>query len=384
MKHKIISFVVALLPLLSLNVALAQPVNSTNSSPKPKQSIAVTAYSRIAPFVNPETFFVARVDLDTLDSNAFLQTIDDIFVGFLKEQGFDRKNILGVNRDFRRALDELKSEIDALIAFKSTFKVREIFVLIQNQNDEHFRVFVPFSSANRDAAKEALSGLLSDGAASFAFVNAPGGLVITNNATLDESKYANLEIRPNAALQKFFERTAGSTVQIYISYLKLEKLYKTGLGLCKRPTARVLSDLPTAAQKSFKVFDSFAQETTLTFDVNSLALKGEMVFITSAHAKEFRNGLEEFVNLKIDEFFDSNVEETRALFPEVSDEDFEKYNLLNLSREIARASSLKLIPTQSGSALTFEITPQTKDLLHNSCFWQILFIPLVISQANDQ
>ncbi len=384
MKHKIISFVVALLPLLSLNVALAQPVNSTNSSPKPKQSIAVTAYSRIAPFVNPETFFVARVDLDTLDSNAFLQTIDDIFVGFLKEQGFDRKNILGVNRDFRRALDELKSEIDALIAFKSTFKVREIFVLIQNQNDEHFRVFVPFSSANRDAAKEALSGLLSDGDASFAFVNAPGGLVITNNATLDESKYANLEIRPNAALQKFFERTAGSTVQIYISYLKLEKLYKTGLGLCKRPTARVLSDLPTAAQKSFEVFDSFAQETTLTFDVNSLALKGEMVFITSAHAKEFRNGLEEFVNLKIDEFFDSNVEETRALFPEVSDEDFEKYNLLNLSREIARASSLKLIPTQSGSALTFEITPQTKDLLHNSCFWQILFIPLVISQANDQ
>ena len=381
MKHILLSLVIAAIAFLSPVAAIAQTAKSTNQDAKPQQSIALSAYSRVAPFVNPETFFVVRIDLDTLDSDAFLKTIDDVFVGFLKEQGFETKNVLGVNRDFRRALDELKVEIDALLAFKSLLKIREIFILIQNQKDESFRVFIPFSASNREAAKSSFEEFVSAHDAPLKLVDLPGGLGITNNVEADKKRYANLEIRPNAALKKFFERTAGSTVQVYVSYLKLRTLFQDGLGL--QPAKRDASTLPSDAVQAFDAFDSNVQETTLTFDANTLTLKGEVVFITADKAKTFREGLEKFVSHVIDQYFDANPEETRDLL-DVDDEVFDKYNLANLSREFTRASAIKLLPTQSGAVLNLEISPQKKDLLHNSCFWQILFIPLVTSEANDQ
>lgn len=339
-----------------------------------KRSISTSATDRIAPFISNDVFLVVRFDFDALDSEQIINTVDSIFLGYLKERGFDSKRSLQTNREFKRGLEELRSQIDAILDLRQTLSVRELFIIVQNQTDNSARFFIPMSASKKSIVQ---SALLEDFPA-LKFVDLPGGIGFVSDPDKDKAIYRKFEPRPNPRLKKFFEESAGSTIQIYSSSINFSSLSGSFGSEIKESFAQ----LPPETSKAFASLDSYFQELRVSVDLNKLTINVAIVFTTAERAEEFRKSLDKLFNFLVDDYFKNHPELMRDFFPNLTNEEIEKYNLHNLAREITRAAVLKMVPERDGATLSLRFTPDSKDALRNSCLLQVPLVPALIDQLS--
>ncbi len=351
MKNKVL---VSLLAVIVFSLANVR-VFADDSSTTPNTSIARGAYSRVAPFVNNETFLVVRLDLDSLNEEAVGATFNEIFTGFLKERGFDKNALNASNREFKKTLEIIKSEYKTALELRDALGIREIFLLMQKQIGS-LRIIVPLSSSQRASMVQLSSQIPSEIGVTVSEVS--NGVCLTLNKELDADIYKDFKAETNATLKSFLTETAGATIQVYCSDLKLKKLLNNLKASTDESINIVTSKLPPDTLKGIDSFDTAFQTAKISYDFNTFAFKSVYTFTTAERAEDFRSGLEKLVILGAESIADSLQESEIA----------NKYNLNGLARELFKGTLLSFVPQRNDSVLSYDSNLQSKQILSHPCF----------------
>ena len=348
MKTRVITYICAVLcAIVFATSSFAQNAQLTG----PSSSIAKSAYSRVAPYVNNDTFLVVRIDLDSLDIEKFGSSLSEIFNSYMKERGFDRNSVNATNREFKKTLNVVKEEGEFVLALRDVVGVRELFLVMQKQNGA-FRIVTPMASAQREQYIQNFSEKFPD----LAISEVNNGVCIDSDKDLADSVYKNFKAEQNVKLKDFLAGSAGSTIQIYCSNLKIKKLIDAANAQDNESLKIDLATLPEETRKGLNSFDSYFQYALISYDFNVFSFKSKYVFTTAEHAEDVRIGLEKIVDLVADRLVKEAQKDADA-------ESVEKYNIDGLARELIRGALLSFIPKRSDAVLVFESNLQTKELL---------------------
>lgn len=358
MKQKISALLLALVSVAAL--ILPSTVSAQNAS-KSGASLVKSAYNRVEELVNAKTFMVVRVDMTAIDPAALTLSLDTLFANFVKDSKFDADKIKAARREFHVALEALQTNLDAAVTPTDDLKLREIFIIVQSANDESTRVFIP-------GVKQPLQQLFGMTGST---VKVNNGVAFATNAAEDAKIYKNFKPSANTGLRSFFENDATGTIQVYISSLSLNDVYKVAYQTSSFEPVKLNDvpevEIPAEAKAGADAFASYFQNFHVCIDLNKLTVDGGFVFTTAERAETARKGLEILVNKAVDE--SSKSETCFGLSKEAS----EKYNLPALELAVKRASMQKIfVPNRAANSLRFEFTPDAKDFWSNT---SILFLP---------
>lgn len=351
MKTKVLFSIFYLFTVVFTNaITFAQDKDSSINT-----SIAQSAYSRVASYVNNDTFLVVRIDLDSIDEEKMCATYNDIFIGFLKERGFDRNAINASNREFRKTLAVIKSKYGKILNIQEQFGVREAFLVMQKQIDSA-RVILPLSIDQRQAILQTASLIFSNQGIYISEV--ANGVCFTYNKQLDVNIYKDFKSETNIRLKTFLANSAGATIQIYCSNLKLNKLLEMAEKIPSSNLDAIADKLPEETRKGLDSFDAAFQNAQISYDFNTYTYKSAYSFTTAERAEDFRIGLEKLIVYVVD-----SVIEKINLSPKESD----NYNLNGLYRELLKGALLNFVPQRNDSILSYESHLQSKKILSHPC-----------------
>ncbi|MDO5308485.1 MAG: hypothetical protein Q4G03_03175 [Planctomycetia bacterium] len=332
---------------------------STNDDAKVE--VAKRAYSRIEPYVNNDTDFVCRIDLDVFNTETLFDTFDEIFVNALRENNFSRAHLNAANREFKKALDNLRTTLPNTQALPELFGVREVFVVVQNLESPAPKFFMPVAASKKDALIERVKDFFPMAT----WVSLKGGVGGVLDAKLAESSFAGFASQPNAGLKEFLTSSAGATIQVYSGRLKLQPALER-MSASNGEFKSSLEKLPPTVTKGLQDFDSSFQEFNLAVDLNKLTLSYSLRFTTSAKTQSVQNGL----NALVDHIVDAGYAEVKAasFMPENEANALTgQYDTHALTREILRGILHKLVPTRKDAVLSFAVTPDSKEILTHPC-----------------
>jgi hypothetical protein len=317
---------------------------------------AKSAYSRIAPYVNNDTFLVVRIDFASLDAEQFGASWNEMFTGYMKERGFEKSSINAVNREFRKTLEVVKKEATDILAIREAIGVHELFFVMQKQSAS-FRIIAPLTSEQQAQFNQMLTNQFPELVVS----ETDDCILIDSDQNLETNTYRYFKPEPNTKLTDFLSSSAGSFLQIYCSNLKIQKLLTSAneeeLGIIGADVTK----FPDETRKGFESFDSYFQYALISYDFNTFSYKSQYFFTTAERAEDFKLGLEKFIIVVADSVAEDLKEGQDA-------EIVEKYNIDGLTRELVRGALLSFIPKRSDSVLVFEANLQTKTLLTHPAF----------------
>ncbi|MBP5623093.1 MAG: hypothetical protein J6X44_13885, partial [Thermoguttaceae bacterium] len=182
------------------------------------------------------------------------------------------------------------------------------------------------------------------------------GVCIDSDKDVADAVYKNFRAEQNAKLKDFLADSAGATIQLFCSNLKIKKLVDVANAQENESFKVDLETLPEETRKGLNSFDSYFQYALISYDFNTFSFKSKYVFTTAEHAEDVRTGLEKMVDLAADRLVKEAQKDSDA-------DTIEKYNLDGLLRELVRGALLSFIPKRSDAVLVFESNLQTKELL---------------------
>lgn len=352
------------LSLFSGSLFAADPATTAPAKP----SIAKSAYSRVAPYVNADTLLVARIDFDSVDAEKIGATFSDVFNSVMLERGFTKDSRNNANREFKKSLAVLK-ERGFLYQLPAKSGVREVYFIMQKQAPS-FRIYIPLAKS----AQAELLPVVKEFFANWTVFEVEKGLCVTADQAADAEIYRKFKPGENPTLKKFFADTAGSTVQIYLAGLKFKGIAKAvPAEKAQKAVEEFFEDLPEETRKGFNSFDAGFRYGLLSYDLNTMTLKETLYFTTAERAEDFRVGL-----LKaIDKGASVISERAVANLEGDAKENVERYNMGPMAKEFIRGVAYSFVPTRQNAMLQFESTPQTKQSLANAnylmayIFWTV-------------
>ncbi len=317
-------------------------------------SLLESAYSRVEDPVNDKTFLVVRFDLASINSETLAKTLDEVYVKFMKERGFNAEKVKTGRREFHAAVDALVQNIEALEQYRDALGVREVFFIAQNQADDSARLFIPGSQRELETKMAALQAITS-----LEPIKVAKGFALAPNPEKDAEIYKNFKPAPNQPLKRFFQSEATGSIQIFCSRLDIEMFYQKARDyLVEKGASEESFDEFKTGIDSFK---SYFQQFSVSIDLNRLSMKGGFGFTTPERAEDARKTMEALGNRLVDAFYDD--EGTPFDLP---DDLKKKYNIPTLGREFARGMMKAAVPKRSDSSLSFELTPNSDNIWTNS------------------
>ena len=327
-------------------------------------SLLATACSRVEDQVNDKTFLVVRVDLTAVSSQALAKTLDEVYVRFMKERGFSAAKIKTGRREFNVAIDAIKESVETFEQFRDALNVREIFIIVQNQTDNSFRVLIPGSQKEiqaRTAPFLATTPLKT--------VKTSKGCAFATDLAEDAKIYKEFKSNVNSPLKRFYQSEASGAIQIFCSRFDIQKFYEDAhAALVKAGAAS--EDSFEEYKTGLESFKSYFQQFNVSIDVNRFSIKGSLVFTTPERAEDARKSLETLGDKLIDALYDDGGSLFGLPSPIV-----EKYSLAPLAREMERASLKAALPKRSANSLSFEFTPDSDNFWSNTFSLMIMASP---------
>ena len=343
MKNRFLSSLFVVIALLSSPLVLRAQDAPTRST------IAKSAYERVAPYVNKTTFLTVRVDVDSLDAQEISNSFDEIFKGCLREREFDRNSFNATNREFSKTLTIVRDELSGYLSAVKEFGVRELFFIVQNQDDDSFRIVIPIANSKKDAFAAFIRYLFPN----WTVFDLPRAIGLTNDLEKDTERYKKFKSETNPVVQKFLSDTAGSTVQIYFSGLKIKKLLTASDEDEQKEIDAVLASLPKEATKALDAFDAHFHYALISFNLNKFSFNSSYVFSTANRAEEVRLGLVSLVDFVANKIVEEEAKELKETDPN------DDYNTIGLSRELLKGFLARWIPSRSNATLVFESNLKT-------------------------
>ncbi|MBQ2788174.1 MAG: DUF1559 domain-containing protein [Thermoguttaceae bacterium] len=247
-----------------------QPSAATAAAPS-----ADDVYARIAPYVDAETFAVARLDLASLDLAAVAKTLNDAFAKTPQNADPDAAQAFQTGLDgLVRALDDLRRE---------ALGSGELFVVVPRSNAPQFFAILAVDEAKRDAVAKELAYLTSP----LKPFEIDGGLAF-GTPNFDAEYFANFQAAPNPKTQALLNGST-ATAQLCVGRVDAETA---------KSVARFLGGFPDLASSVEKRFPELAaalddglndgfDAASLELDANRLRLVFRANFPSEDAARAF-------------------------------------------------------------------------------------------------
>ncbi len=253
-----------------------------DATPEVAAAPQADVYARIAPYVDAETFAVARLDLESLDFAAVAQTLNDAFAKTPQNSDPDAAQAFQTGLDgLVRALDDLRRE---------ALGSGELFVVVPRSNAPQFFAILAVDEAKRDAVAKELAYLTSP----LKPFEIDGGFAV-GTPNCDAEYFANFQTAPNPNIEAFLNGST-ATAQLYVGRVDGKTAKAVGRSLDGFPDlAPLLESLrDSLAEKRFPApakssDDDGFDAATLELDADRLQLVFQANFPSEDAARTFAN-----------------------------------------------------------------------------------------------
>ncbi len=327
--------------------ALAQ--DATQNSPTQAAASDSGAYARVQPYVDAETFAVARLDLAQLDLDALGDKLTEFFTESAKIRGYDADALADCLAEFKTALSGAKKLArEPLALAREEFGLSEIFLVVPSLDAPGFFAFVPLDASKRERVAEFVADETP-----FEPLEIDGGLIV-GTPNFDADYFADFDAAPNPKLEAFLNGST-ATLQLYVAEFDLRQLFETlaeatGDDAFLERFSQALDEAPEEARVALETFDESFQNATFEIDVNRLRIAARWNYdspeATQTLLDAYRTSL------------DANLATLEETLRREADEDAleiaENFRLVPLAREAIRGFATSAYPRRDGAALTLE------------------------------
>ena len=344
------------------DVGLAQAVKENENA-----RVMTAGLDPIAPFVNKDTLFVARIDLDRIDYEAFEASLKQLFGKILEKLQFDDESKSACLKEFdataKAATESLKQEV---ARFKATTGLSDVYCVVQTTRGDGACIIAPARNLTQEQ-QEACKKLAEDNRFNCALYQK--NFMVASRAPLKEfgAYYKDFKPASNRVLEASIAKNGDKFVSWYCGRLKIRPLFHATQE--EGPTsARVrqydpFANSPRSVKDLVETFDAAFVEGSGYVDASTLSVQYALKFTTPVNASKFRDSLVDVVDAYNAFYFKTLENQPQQVdmddfapgkFLSTMDQTFAKhYNLYGIVREFFAGTFQSFIPEQNESSLTF-------------------------------
>lgn len=349
--------------------SVAVQCRAQDSKANDRERVASYAGLRaIAPFVNKDTIFAARFDLERVDYEAFRKTLDSTFDQLLKNLQFEEEGIQACKSEFGQVeettIENLKNILDD---FREDTGLSSIFFIMQTSRGDGACFIAPaegISSRQEEECKKIAEKYRLNCALY------QQKYMVATKAPLKEfgAYYKDFQPSSNKSLESGLAQNADKIFAWHCGRLRIRPLFHATLDEGEK-SARVrqydpFASSPRPVKDLVEAFDTSFVEGNGFFDLSTLTVRNALKFTSNVNAGKFRDGLADVVDAYNAFYFKTLESDPRQINREefapgkflaaTRQEVAKRFNLYNIFKEYCAGSFKLLIPDQNGADLVFE------------------------------
>lgn len=321
----------------------------------------------IAPFVNKDTIFVARIDFDRIDYEVFETSLNDVFGRILEKLQFDEAGKRACLKEFdvtaKAATENLKRSV---AEFKEKTGLSDVYFVVQTTRGEGSCIIAPARDMTSEQ-QEACKKFAEDHRFNCALYQK--SFMIASKTPLKEfaAYYKDFKPSSNKTLESSIAKNGNAFVSWYCGRLKIRPLFHAtegeGAGSARLRQYDPFANSPRAVKNLVEAFDAAFVDGSGCVDLSTLSVRYALKFTTPVNASKFRDSLVEIADAYNAFYFKTLENEPQ----QVDMDDFapgkilstmdrtfvKRFNLYGIVREFYAGSFELLLPVQNESELTF-------------------------------
>ena len=352
----------AVFATVGANLGLAQTTKENENA-----RVMTAGLDPIAPFINKDTLFVARIDFDRIDYEAYEASLKQVFGKILEKLQFDDESKSACLKEFdvtaKAATESLKLEV---ARFKVTTGLSDVYFVVQTTRGDGACFIAPARNLTQEQ-QDACKKLAEDNRFNCALYQK--NFMVATKAPLKEfgAYYKDFKPSSNRALETSISQNGDKFVSWYCGRLKIRPLFHATLEE-GATSARVrqydpFANSPRAVKDLVETFDAAFVEGSGYVDASTLSLQYSLKFTTPVNASKFHDSLVDVVDAYNAFYFKTLENEPQ----QVDMDDFapgkvlatmdqalvKHYNLYGIVREFFAGTFQTLIPEPNEASLTF-------------------------------
>ena len=321
----------------------------------------------IAPFVNKDTLFVARIDLDRIDYEVFETSLKEVFSKLLEKLQFDEEGKRACIKEFdvtaKAASENLKRSV---AEFKEKIGLSDFYFVVQTTRGEGACIIAPARNMTPEQ-QEACKAFAEENRFNCALYQK--NFMVASRTPLKEfgAYYKDFKPSSNKTLEASIAKNGNAFISWYCGRLKFRPLFhatqEEGVDSARVRQYDPFANSPRAVKDIVEAFDAAFVESSGYVDVSTLSARYSLKFTTPVNASKFYDGLAELVDAYNSFYFKTLENEPQQVDMEdfapgkilaTMDQAFVKrFNLYAIVREYYAGSFDLFLPTQDESELKF-------------------------------
>ena len=218
-------FVVA--SLLFIVAIFASFASNVEVRAQSKSQTSGNELSPVASFINDKTLFVARFDVEKVDSERLGETLQDLFKQILTTAGLPESSVESSAKEFQKTVATLKKDfVKFAPEFKNENGFSQVYYVIQTVKGEGACFIIPSNDLSEEQIAKIKETATSLGLNCALYQKK---FIVASSAPLKEigTFYKNFKPSKNPQIDEFFNSNADKMFAFYSGRIKIRPLFQT-------------------------------------------------------------------------------------------------------------------------------------------------------------